>query len=383
MVILIFLLNLSVIAFGCYELPKYIDKLKRFFFEMFLLAIETIIMVIQIYLIINNKDIGWYNIFFIIIPLIYLLYLLYVKIHYRSLSLFSIYEGINKLDEGMMIAKGGHVIFQNEALDKLVYILLKTKIRNYKLLLKRLEEVKDSSIEFNSLICVRANDRIYAFSYQDLGDTYIEINSTDVTEEIALINELKKVLDELKDTEGVLNDYLNNIEQLEYEKQKNFMLNKIHNVLSYKISILNKEIISKYKYDKKIYEDLSDFNADMFDQNKLVENNIDELNSDLAPIGAKVIVNGKCPFSLLSDELIFEIIREATTNAIYHGNASDIVVNFYDNRLEITNNGINEDVLKKGKGLTLLEKRCHERGWKVSFLPNEGFKIIVYYGENV
>ena len=91
MVILIFLLNLSVIAFGCYELPKYIDKLKRFFFEMFLLAIETIIMVIQIYLIINNKDIGWYNIFFIIIPLIYLLYLLYVKIHYRSLSLFSIY----------------------------------------------------------------------------------------------------------------------------------------------------------------------------------------------------------------------------------------------------------------------------------------------------
>ena len=383
MMILIFLLNLSVIAFGCYELPKYIDKLKRFFFEMFLLAVETIIMVIQIYLIINNKDIGWYNIFFIIIPLIYLLYLLYVKIHYRSLSLFSIYEGINKLDEGMMIAKGGHVIFQNEALDKLVYILLKTKIRNYKLLLKRLEEVKDSSIEFNSLICVRANDRIYAFSYQDLGDTYIEINSTDVTEEIALINELKKVLDELKDTEGVLNDYLNNIEQLEYEKQKNFMLNKIHNVLSYKISILNKEIISKSKYDKKIYEDLSDFNADMFDQNKLVENNIDELNSDLAPIGAKVIVNGKCPFSLLSDELIFEIIREATTNAIYHGNANEIIVNFYDNRLEITNNGINEDVLKKGKGLTLLEKRCHERGWKVSFLPNEGFKIIVYYGENV
>ena len=383
MVILIFLLNLSVIAFGCYELPKYIDKLKRFFFEMFLLAIETIIMVIQIYLIINNKDIGWYNIFFIIIPLIYLLYLLYVKIHYRSLSLFSIYEGINKLDEGMMIAKGGHVIFQNEALDKLVYILLKTKIRNYKLLLKRLEEVKDSSIEFNSLICVRANDRIYAFSYQDLGDTYIEINSTDVTEEIALINELKKVLDELKDTEGVLNDYLNNIEQLEYEKQKNFMLNKIHNVLSYKISILNKEIISKYKYDKKIYEDLSDFNADMFDQNKLVENNIDELNSDLAPIGAKVIVNGKCPFNLLSDELIFEIIREATTNAIYHGNANEIIVDFYDNRLEIANNGINEDVLKKGKGLTLLEKRCHERGWKVSFLPNEGFKIIVYYGENV
>ena len=383
MVILIFLLNLSVIAFGCYELPKYIDKLKRFFFEMFLLAIDTIIMVIQIYLIINNKDIGWYNIFFIIAPLIYLLYLLYVKIHYRSLSLFSIYEGINKLDEGMMIAKGGHVIFQNEALDKLVYILLKTKIRNYKLLLKRLEEVKDSSIEFNSLICVRANDRIYAFSYQDLGDTYIEINSTDVTEEIALINELKKVLDELKDTEGVLNDYLNNIEQLEYEKQKNFMLNKIHNVLSYKISILNKEIISKYKYDKKIYEDLSDFNADMFDQNKLVENNIDELNSDLAPIGAKVIVNGKCPFSLLSDELIFEIIREATTNAIYHGNANEIIVDFYDNRLEIANNGINEDVLKKGKGLTLLEKRCHERGWKVSFLPNEGFKIIVYYGENV
>ena len=383
MVILIFLLNLSVIAFGCYELPKYIDKLKRFFFEMFLLAIETIIMVIQIYLIINNKDIGWYNIFFIIIPLIYLIYLLYVKIHYRSLSLFSIYEGINKLDEGMMIAKGGHVIFQNEALDKLVYILLKTKIRNYKLLLKRLEEVKDSSIEFNSLICVRANDRIYAFSYQDLGDTYIEINSTDVTEEIALINELKKVLDELKDTEGVLNDYLNNIEQLEYEKQKNFMLNKIHNVLSYKISILNKEIISKYKYDKKIYEDLSDFNADMFDQNKLVENNIDELNSDLAPIGAKVIVNGKCPFNLLSDELIFEIIREATTNAIYHGNANEIIVDFYDNRLEIAKNGINEDVLKKGKGLTLLEKRCHERGWKVSFLPNEGFKIIVYYGENV
>ena len=383
MMIVIFLLNLSVIAFGCYELPKYIDKLKRFFFEMFLLAIDTIIMVIQIYLIINNKDIGWYNIFFIIAPLIYLLYLLYVKIHYRSLSLFSIYEGINKLDEGMMIAKGGHVIFQNEALDKLVYILLKTKIRNYKLLLKRLEEVKDSSIEFNSLICVRANDRIYAFSYKDLGDTYIEINSTDVTEEIALINELKKVLDELKDTEGVLNDYLNNIEQLEYEKQKNFMLNKIHNVLSYKISILNKEIISKYKYDKKIYEDLSDFNADMFDQNKLVENNIDELNSDLAPIGAKVIVNGKCPFTLLSDELIFEIIREATTNAIYHGNANEIIVDFYDNRLEIANNGINEDVLKKGKGLTLLEKRCHERGWKVSFLPNEGFKIIVYYGENV
>ena len=383
MMILVFLLNLGVLSVGSYELPKYIGKKKRFILEILLLAINVVIMLYQIYLLIAKKDIGYYNLIFIVLPLIYLTYLLYVKIHFRSLSLFSIYEGINKLDEGMMIAKGGHVIFQNEALDKLVYILFKTKIRNYKVLLKRVEEIKDSTIDFNSLICVRANDRIYAFSYHDLGDSYIEINSIDITEEITLINELQRVLKELKDTEGVLNDYLNNIEQLEYEKQKNFMLNKIHNVLSYKISILNKEIVSKSKYDKMIYEDLSDFNADMFDANKLVENNINELNSDIAPIGAKVLVNGKCPFNLISDELLFEIIREAATNAIYHGNANEVIVNFYNDKIEITNNGSSEETLKKGKGITLLEKRCHERGWLINILPKERFKMIVYFGDNV
>lgn len=383
MQILIFILNLLSIATGSFDLPKYIGRIKKMTLEISLLAINLISLIIYEIMYLNDMQIGLLHILFISIPILYLMYLTYSKYHYRSLSLFSIYEGMNKLDEGIMISKSGHVIFQNEAFDELIYELFKTKIRNENVLFKRLDEVKYSVESLESLICVKSNDKIYAFSRYELGDSYVEINSTDVTEEITLIKELKQVLEELNNTEDVLNEYLNNIETLEYEKQKNFIQNKIHNVLSYKISLLNQEVIAKSKYHKKISDDLNDFDFELFDSNKIIESRIAELNDDLNPIGASVSVEGSCPFNLTSDELIFEIIREATTNAIYHGMATNISVKFFDDRLEICNNGIIEDGFKKGKGLTLLEKRCHEKGWRVDFKPEDGFKIIVYYGESL
>ena len=383
--IFISLLSLTALAFGTYELPKYLSKSKwyRFFTEVFLLIFNVVVILLHVSFVVLGTDLGIYKIIFIILPCVYLLYLIYCKFHFRSITLFSIYEGLNELDEGIMIAKGNHVIFQNEAIDKLIYDLFRARIRNDKVLFKRLLEIQDTSVKFKSLICVRCNNRIYAFSRENLGDSYIEINSTDVTEEVMLIDELKEVTNELNNTEDVLNDYLNNIEQLENEKQKNFMLNKIHNVLSYKISVLNKEVVSKSIYDKKIYEELNDLNADFFDSNKLIENSINELNGDLNPIGANVEVIGKCPFRLTTDELIFEIIREATTNAIYHVDACKVVVTFYEDKLEITNNGKQDSEFKKGRGLTILEKRCHEKGWSVYFKPEDNFKIIVKYGEEI
>jgi len=388
MVAVILIINYIALAFSMYSIPKLLNKNKKvvFLLNLFVNLIEIVLIILFSYQIYRNEAIKFYDIVYIAVPLLLIYYTIYYDRVYlsKTISIFSVYDGVNKLEDGLMFFKNGHAVFSNESMDTLISSLFKYKIKNENYLFLKLKEIEATDIKFNDFLCVRLNDRIYAFSKRYIGErlnNYVEVNSTDVTEEINIINELKVVYQRLNEINDSLNEYLENIEILESEKQRNFIMNKIHNSLSYRISILNREIISKSKYENNVYEQLININKEFNDSNVLIDNKIELLNEDLEPTGAKVFVSGFCPLQLSQDELIFEIIREATTNAIFHGEADKIFVTFYSNKLEITNNGKTEINFKKGKGITLLEKRCNERGWYLDIENGIIFKMIVKYGE--
>ena len=79
---------------------------------------------------------------------------------------------------------------------------------------------------------------------------------------------------------------------------------------------------------------------------------------------------------------MFDIIKEATTNAIFHGNANEINISFNEGEkldVEITNNGKSETVFRMGGGLTSLKSRVLSEGGEIKIAPEDHFKINIIF----
>lgn len=80
--------------------------------------------------------------------------------------------------------------------------------------------------------------------------------------------------------------------------------------------------------------------------------------------------------------IIYRIIQEALSNALRHGQATEVrlVLNFAPENLILTidNNGLGCPTFKKGVGLTSMTERISEMNGKLTFFPAQtGFKIQV------
>ena len=84
------------------------------------------------------------------------------------------------------------------------------------------------------------------------------------------------------------------------------------------------------------------------------------------------------------EETVYRIVQEGITNAVRHGAASEIIVTleFLKNKLkiEIKDDGVGADEIKKGFGLRNIGERVEMLGGKVNFggIPLGGFIISAY-----
>ena len=94
---------------------------------------------------------------------------------------------------------------------------------------------------------------------------------------------------------------------------------------------------------------------------------IEVLQQIFASIGVEVILDGNLPASEPHGRLIADIAREAVTNAVRHGFATQVQIKIDDNpegcRLRITNNGHPaEGTVKEGEGLRGMRKKVEPFG---------------------
>ena len=265
-----------------------------------------------------------------IISLIYMYFGYYKK---ETITDFSIKKVIDECEFGILVLKGKRAKLINnkmyEILDKLN--IKKDYITNI---------IKQSIDQLDKNYCVKVEDKYYVFVINNN-----EIITFDITEVYKLHQKLNEQNKKLKENNKKILLSIDNIEELEKEKNLLKLKNKYHDILGQNLSILqqylNKENITQENFEEikfmiqKMFidiEDTDDTNANLENLIKIHKKN-----------GTDIIIDGKLPQNKETAKVFFEIIREATTNAIRHAGSSKVFVNIKETLEEtymiITNDG--------------------------------------------
>lgn len=306
-----------------------------------------------------------------IISLIYMYFSYYKK---ETITDFSIKKVIDECEFGILVLKGKRAKLINnkmyEILDKLN--IKKDYITNI---------IKQSIDQLDKNYCVKVEDKYYVFVINNN-----EIITFDITEEYKLHQKLNGQNKKLKENNKKILLSIDNIEELEKEKNLLKLKNKYHDILGQNLSILqqylNKENITQENFEEikfmiqKMFidiEDTDDTNANLENLIKIHKKN-----------GTDIIIDGKLPQNKETAKVFFEIIREATTNAIRHAGSSKVFVNIKETLEEtymiITNDGRKpNEFITENQGIKDMRRKVKKLGgmFYISTVPEFSVNISI------
>ena len=306
-----------------------------------------------------------------IISLIYMYFRYYKK---ETITDFSIKKVIDECEFGILVLKGKRAKLINnkmyEILDKLN--IKKDYITNI---------IKQSIDQLDKNYCVKVEDKYYVFVINNN-----EIITFDITEEYKLHQKLNRQNKKLKENNKKILLSIDNIEELEKEKNLLKLKNKYHDILGQNLSILqqylNKENITQENFEEikfmiqKMFidiEDTDDTNANLENLIKIHKKN-----------GTDIIIDGKLPPNKETAKVFFEIIREATTNAIRHAGSSKVFVNIKETLEEtymiITNDGRKpNEFITENQGIKDMRRKVKKLGgmFYISTVPEFSVNISI------
>lgn len=306
-----------------------------------------------------------------IISIIYMYFRYYKK---ETITDFSIKKVIDECEFGILVLKGKRAKLINnkmyEILDKLN--IKKDYITNI---------IKQSIDQLDKNYCVKVEDKYYVFVINNN-----EIITFDITEVYKLHQKLNEQNKKLKENNKKILLSIDNIEELEKEKNLLKLKNKYHDILGQNLSILqqylNKENITQENFEEikfmiqKMFidiEDTDDTNANLENLIKIHKKN-----------GTDIIIDGKLPQNKETAKVFFEIIREATTNAIRHAGSSKVFVNIKETLEEtymiITNYGRKpNEFITENQGIKDMRRKVKKLGgmFYISTVPEFSVNISI------
>jgi len=342
-------------------------------------ALEYIVFIIILIALFMQESISRNSLFIIallgmiyeIISLIYMYFRYYKK---ETITDFSIKKVIDECEFGILVLKGKRAKLINnkmyEILDKLN--IKKDYITNI---------IKQSKDQLDKNYCVKVEDKYYVFVINNN-----EIITFDITEEYKLHQKLNGQNKKLKENNKKILLSIDNIEELEKEKNLLKLKNKYHDILGQNLSILqqylNKENITQENFEEikfmiqKMFidiEDTDDTNANLENLIKIHKKN-----------GTDIIIDGKLPQNKETAKVFFEIIREATTNAIRHAGSSKVFVNIKETLEEtymiITNDGRKpNEFITENQGIKDMRRKVKKLGgmFYISTVPEFSVNISI------
>lgn len=306
-----------------------------------------------------------------IISFIYM-YFKYIK--EEKINQFSIKKVIDSSDFGILVLKGNKSVLIN---NTMYAILNKLNIRtNY---ISNIIKQSEEQLEGNYV--VKVEEKYYLFIINQN-----EVIAFDITEEYCLKKELDEQNEKIKLNNKELVSSMENIENLEKEKNLLKIKNKYHDLLGQNLSVLqqylNREEINQENFDeikfmiKKMFIDIEDTE----DPNTNLQNLIKIHKKN----GTNIIIKGKLPENEKQAKVFFEIIREATTNAIKHAGSSKIFVEIKETLEEtymvITNDGKKpNEFITENEGIKGMRRKVEEiKGYfYVSTVPQFSVNISI------
>ena len=283
------------------------------------------------------------------------IYMYFKYIKKEKINQFSIKKVIDSSDFGILVLKGNKSVLIN---NTMYAILNKLNIKtNY-----IANIIKQSEEQMEGNYVVKVEEKYYLFIINQN-----EVIAFDITEEYSLKKELDEQNEKIELNNKELVSSMENIENLEKEKNLLKIKNKYHDLLGQNLSVLqqylNREEIKQENFDEikfmieKMFidiEDTEDPNTNLQNLIKIHQNN-----------GTNIIIKGKLPENEKQAKVFFEIIREATTNAIKHAGSSKIFVEIKETLEEtymvITNDGKKpNEFITENEGIKGMRRKVEE-----------------------
>ena len=306
-----------------------------------------------------------------IISLIYMYFRYYKK---ETITDFSIKKVTDECEVGILVLKGKKVKLIN---NKMYEILNKLSIKKDYVA----NIIKQSIDQLEKNYCVKVEDKYYVFVVNDN-----EIITFDITKEYELHQKLNDQNRKIKENNKQILLSIDNIEELEREKNLLKLKNKYHDILGQNLSILQ-QYLNRKNISQENFEEIKFMIQKMFidiEDTEDTNTNLENLIKIHKKNGTDIVINGKLPQNKEVAKVFFEIIREATTNAIRHAGSSKVFVNIKETLEEtymiITNNGKkSNEFITENQGIKDMRRKIEKLGgmFYISTLPEFSVNISI------
>ena len=298
------------------------QSLKRKIYELLILLLIIILCYFDM-----HHTFRWHYICSVILSIYIISIFIYEKfLKKETISTLSIKDAIDLSSAGIMFLNSdGEIYLINNVMSKILNEL--GIFNNY------LKELSNISIYKNdNYYIINASEKVWQFRERNNN----EITAIEITDLYLLKEEEEKQNKELLENNIKINESIKNIETLEKEKNLLKIKNEYHDRLGHRLAMLTKYLES----DKCNKQDIKFLISNIYDEEKDSKRLLDNLVKMYKIIGININVDGNLPKDESSSLILFEIIREAVTNAIIHADSKNIVVKINDKEMIITNDGL-------------------------------------------
>lgn len=340
---------------------------------------EYIVILVILYALLCEASIYISSLFIImVICLVYeiisIIFIYFEYIKNEKITVFSIKQAIDSSDTGILVLKGNKkLIINNVMYDILNKLDIKTDY------ITKIKAISEQQMNGNYII--KVGDKHYLFIIDKN-----EITAFNTTEEYTLIKELDEQNRKIELNNKEIEENIKNIEQLEKEKNLLKIKNKYHDLLGQNLSVLQ-QYLSRDEINKENFAEIKFMIKNMFTELEDSENtdqNLQNLIKMHKKNGTNIIINGKLPQNAKQAKVFFEIIREATTNAIKHAGSSRIFVDIKemleDTYMVITNNGKKpNEFITENEGIKGMRRKVEELNgyFYISTIPRFSVNVSI------
>ncbi len=311
-----------------------------------------------------------------------------------SLSMLTIKNATDSLNAGVLFCEeDGFILLSNRSMQQLMRALTGSVQRNGKafLALIRSGEIKPTgkiARYEEHQVCLLPEGSAWMFALSELRigrKNYLQLTASDISERWKLTEALEASQAALLQSREELDETIANLQTISREQEMQKARMRAHDILGSRLSRLLRAAESEEVPD---YELLRSLSQGLIDELKAAEHQpsaeeaLETLAASFARVGVQIHLEGELPQDPASCQLLIEIAREATTNAVRHAFATQVFIYLEsidnDFRLVITDNGrLSTDTITEGGGISGMRERVRSFGGSVFIKATEGFALTV------
>ena len=313
----------------------------------------------------------------------------------KSLSSLSIKSAIYSMNTGIMFCEhDGYTLLSNEQMQRLMLAITGKVQRNGKIFFSLLTlgdinpECRITWFEEQN-VCLLPDGSAWIFNLTELlikRKKYIQLTATDISERWKLTAELQPQSEELQRRQKELSEAIKNLHILSREKETQRAKMRAHDILGERLTIMLRTVRSEQEPDYVLLRNLS---QGLIDELRAVgsapspQDELDILKQTFEAIGVEILFSGKLPEDSGKGSLFADIAREAVTNAVRHGLATQVYIHMDDSdgdyHLRITDNGHPPlENITEGGGLSGMRKKVEPFKGTVTITVSPRFILTVY-----